>query len=170
MSEDTLAGLRAQLEQERAARSEAEASKGSANVRSLPERNGGRGQTTHSSGGGFDAGADVPELYFTLRPYVDVEGVVPEPAPGRQHKFERRVNQIMVEAMPESDSSAEDFRPSIEEIAKAADENERVEKELREATAELCNGAPSKAQINQLSTRVFLYFFRWISGELTPEV
>jgi hypothetical protein len=132
------------------------------------------------AGGGFDA-AEILALDYSLKPYVNAAGTVPEPTPSRLNAFTRRVMLLgAAVAAPEEAPDPAPAGKAAEEMGIAAidaadierllDQNEAAEKELRGAVADLCAGSPSPEQIEALPTRVFMRFFRWLMGELSPEV
>ncbi len=126
------------------------------------------------SGGssGFDA-SETPDLAYNLKPYVDAEGVVPEPSRDRYNKFAKRITKLSVEASELveilSDGDDKKLRENPKILDALAEQSDSAEKELRAAVADLCNGSPTKKQIDALPTRVFMRFYRWLSSELNPE-
>ena len=125
-----------------------------------------------STAQGFDAG-EIPDLKYNLKPYVNAEGVVPEPSRARYNKFAKRITKLGAEASELSElvngADEKTLRENPQILESLMEQSETAEVEMRSAVADLCNGHPTKKQIDDLPTRVFMRFFVWLRSELNPE-
>lgn len=122
---------------------------------------------------GFDAGTVVSPLDFTLRPYVDFNGRVPEPSDDQIAEFLNAAKDIMVAAQKDLNLEV-DPRDNVAMLAALEKLDPTVVlttmKSMAEAYATLCSGKPSVKQLMGLPMRVRIKFFEWLRDEvINPE-
>lgn len=167
--QESLAELRERVRLEELRQAEAQAAPANAPAASRPA-------SPAETDDGFDAG-EIKQIKYNLRPYVQADGIVPEPDSPRLNKFIKRVTLLSAATAEEgaaAEALSEGGEPDLtkidrEELEKLLDKNAVAEDELRQAVADLCNGSPTPDQIKLLPTRVFTAFFNYLLKKLSPE-
>lgn len=122
--------------------------------------------------GGFSARHLHEKLHYDLRPFMEVDGYVPQPSHARRERFFSALAKFAAEAGEGGEGLSEaQIRENPEAITDAVKQNKVQEKKLVTLTADLCNGSPTKEQLNQLwqeTPNVFSEFFVWICGAVAP--
>jgi hypothetical protein len=115
---------------------------------------------------GFDAGANE-DLWFTFKPYVDHEGVIPEPS---SDQIERLVELLrMVLPTKEVDGKTTLDLAKLQETFEGKQSDE-VEAIVNEGIADVCSQFITADQIQALPYRVKQRFYGWLLGTLlSPE-
>jgi hypothetical protein len=119
----------------------------------------------------------VKPLDYTLRPYLDKDGVLKEPSDAQLDAFEKamtRETQRIRKLLPDLPDGSD---PDAYQAALEARENANISPEVNKTWkiqagifAGLCSGEPSEADIMALPRRVRVHFFRWLREELVnPE-
>ena len=122
----------------------------------------------------FDAGTVVEPLDFTLKPFVDCTGRVPEPT-----------DKLIADFLKGLQGMAKEFQGKagfdLDETASPAELMDKLnELEISSITdllagltklvAALCGGKPTEAELLDLPPRHRMKFFEWIQGEvISPE-
>jgi hypothetical protein len=117
---------------------------------------------------GFDASSAVVALDYDFSEYVeDAKGTIPEPtSDGFQRYFARL--QEAVTGLGLADLGDD---PGPEQIGRALaalgdDAFAKISETMLDATAELCQGSPTRDQIEALPYRIRQAFFGWLQGQL----
>ena len=110
---------------------------------------------------GFKAASAVEALDFDFRPQVDASGVIPEPTHDLRDAFLTRIDEIFAD---DTDKVLEDRVADIK-----VEELRKLEGELVDAVAELCQGTPTREQIGGLPPRHQLAFLGWLVGQLAAD-
>lgn len=103
------------------------------------------------------------------RPYCTGKGYVTEPTKGDLEAYQEKVQRIFREALRQAPTVE---NPSIEEtraMMEQADNDEgaRLLEELYEITVDICDGSPSKDELDELPARYQQGFCIWLAQELT---
>jgi len=135
---------------------------------------------------GFSADGVVEALEFSLRPFADVAGVIPEPSPAQVRAFIkagqdeiRKVAARMAAQEKKREAAEGEGEPGMSALTEAvldqmAFRGESLSPEAlkRQAAqiAALCSGTPSADDLLKLPYRVMQAFSRWVAAEvLDPE-
>lgn len=99
------------------------------------------------------------------------KGVVNEPTKGRLDAYRRTVQKLYQESL---ERLPEDFNPQGMELGQIRDlmrqgGEDTFFEDLFEATVELCDGKPSREDLEQLPGRHRDVFCLWLQGEFNPE-
>ena len=118
----------------------------------------------------FTAATAVSALNYNLRPYVEIEGTVPEPSSKGIDTFFNRLREMAKEAGADVDDNT-----SEADVAKAlaeTDENmmSKMTDTMLAATVELTGSNPTREQLDSLPFRVQHAFFNWLLGELMDPI
>lgn len=121
----------------------------------------------------FKAESVVKPLRYSLKPFVDAEGVVPEPSYDAVQEFfelvqtaARKANIIQADA---EINSAGDAAAAIEQISESIASGREISAELDEGLVKLCAGSPTREQLEEMPYRVRMKFSAWLMKELRPE-
>lgn len=115
---------------------------------------------------GFDLSKQVKALDWNFG--NGVRGTVPEPSPKAVNRFRMRMSENVRAIGRDFDMSNPD--ELVQVLASLTEDDlNAIHDETLDAVAELCDGAPSRDQLAELSYRGFQAFTGWITGELTPE-
>lgn len=116
---------------------------------------------------GFDAGAALEPLNWTLKPYVDAEGVLPEPSQDVLDRFRRTMRGITGQAL---DDEGEIDREKLDQMVKDAGSDEafdaKLAQQMIDCYADVCQGSPSREQIVGLPATVRAAFYQWVNASL----
>lgn len=119
---------------------------------------------------GFKAASAVEELDFDFRPYVEIDGVVPEPSTSKIQQFQKDIKSIFGEAiLAQAEAANSGGNVNVEQVREflaADDTTESDEKyaQLLTAVAKVCSNKPTKAQLEKLPYRHQGVFIGWITG------
>lgn len=120
---------------------------------------------------GFDAGSAVEALDYDFTAYVaDARGTIPEPSQPKLERFADELREIATTGgITEIVKLGED--PSQEQLVAALadlpeDGIKQVMGAMTDAVVELCDGQPSREEIDALPGRVKQAFIGWVVGEL----
>lgn len=134
---------------------------------------------SNGAGGGFDAGT-IWDGRYNLRPYADVIGEIPPPTQERMDRFQRNVAMLMLELEKAERDAAEaqdrasgsdgfDYDKAVTEVDEAMAEKARIIGVMKDHVSELCNGKPTRKQLDKLPEYVFRAFNDYIGGLVNPE-
>ena len=118
---------------------------------------------------GFDAG-DVWRFPYNLNPYVNAQGEIPPPSQERLNRFNRAMGKLMVDyqnAAAEAEKADAQARKEVAEkqergeviepelvtmeiVEEAIAEKEKAISRVKDAVADLCNGKPTRKQLESL--------------------
>lgn len=102
----------------------------------------------------FKATEAVPALDYDFTPHVEAKGTVPEPSQKAIKKFNKAMRQLT-------------GGKSLLDIAKLdEDEQEAMNDGMKPIIADLCQGHPSLAQLDELPHRLLSAFCGWLMGQL----
>lgn len=122
---------------------------------------------------GFVAADEVPDTRYDLGPYVEAQGEIPQPSNQRWNKYLKSMAGIAAEQAEIADlvdrAGARAFRSNPELMASVTDTTQGMLDQSREAVADLCNGHPTKSQLNKLPDHVFQSFQVWVQGLFGPK-
>jgi hypothetical protein len=135
------------------------------------------GTTLTSVPEGFDA-SDVWVFPYNLEPYVKAQGHVPAPTQERVDRFQRAMAKLMIEYQRAADEAEkaqaeageEAASPSMEEVEKAIEERHEALGKVKDAVADLCQGHPTRKQLDKLPEYVFNRFTEVLGRKVNPEV
>jgi hypothetical protein len=129
---------------------------------------------------GFDA-SNVWVFPYTLEPYVKASGHIPPPSQERIDRFQVGVSKFWLEyerAAREAEkaqanvSTLEEEKPleeALAEVDRAVEEKNVAVGKMKDAVADLCNGHPTRKQLDKLPEYVFMSFISVIGRKLNPE-
>ena len=122
----------------------------------------------------FDAGTVVEPLNFTLMPFVDAKGTVPEPTDKMISDFLKGLQEMAKEFQGKAgldldeNASPADLMAKLNELEISSITD--LLAGLTKLVAALCGGKPTEAQLMELPPRHRMKFFEWIQGEvISPE-
>ena len=131
--------------------------------------------------GGFDA-SDVWVFPYTLEPYVKASGHVPPPSQERIDRFQRDVAKFYIEydrAAREAESAqatadadpgeAKPLEEALADVDRAVEEKNAAVGKMKDAVAHLCNGHPTRNQLEKLPEYVFMRFVEVLGRKVNPE-
>ncbi|WP_190824683.1 hypothetical protein [Saccharopolyspora pogona] len=117
---------------------------------------------------GFDLSKQVKALDYHLG--GGLRGTVPEPSPKAVNRYNSRIadNLSVIGKERPNPSDTEAIAKLLSELTE--DDMNAIGEENLDAVAELCDGSPSRADLEALGHRGFQAFMGWLSGELNnPE-
>jgi hypothetical protein len=119
---------------------------------------------------GFNAESVVEPLEFTLKPYAEASGVIPEPSTLQVQAYMNAV-RLENERIRKEITGIPDDEPLEKTLKRMGPK--QVEESIRrnsEIYSALCSGTPSAEDLAKLPHRVFAAFTAWLSKEmLDPE-
>lgn len=110
---------------------------------------------------GFDAGKAVDPLDWSLRPYVDATGTVPEPTDTEFRAYMRTMKQLTG-----VDEAATDDELNRRLSGLDDDALQQMTDDLIAALVKLTKGSPSVEQIKAMPQRPQRAFVRWLMQEM----
>jgi hypothetical protein len=119
---------------------------------------------------GFSAESELDELSFNFRPYVEVEGVIPEPSAAQIKQFQKALRTLFGDSLVEQARAVEKGGITAADVEKAIrdfdedDESEKLE-QLFQAVARVCSDIPNYIQLSALPYRMQQHFLGWIMGK-----
>lgn len=176
---DSLEELRAELEQREA--------NNRARANGMQIAPGNERPTAPPEPEGFDAGT-VWNFPYNLNPYVDATGYIPPPPQELLDSFTRDMGRLMAEyekaardaedAQRKADEARQDQEEDSEEILtrQLAELDQYLEEKrtamgrMKNITAKLCQGSPSREELDGLPEYVFQRFADTIGRKINPEV
>lgn len=114
---------------------------------------------------GFDAGLE--QIHYTLKPYIDKEGIIPEPSGEQMQTFIETLRQVMpIKTGPDGKDTLD-----LEKVAEAFNNDPvAVEAVVNHAISEVCSGEITAEELKALPYRVKQRFYGWLMGTLlSPE-
>lgn len=118
----------------------------------------------------FSAETAVEALEYTLVPYADSKGTIPEPSTVQVQAFMNAQRAERERLRKELDGIPDDEPLDVTLKRLGPRQTEAAVKRNAEMYAALCSGTPSAAELAQLPHRVFAAFANWVSEEfLNPE-
>lgn len=116
---------------------------------------------------GFQASTAVEELSYDFNPYVDAQGVIPEPTAKQVEHFREQM-MGSVEALGISPDDLKSGKIGFEKIGEVMEKAGQIEQSLLDAIADL-TGIPNMT-LNRLPYRIQAAFSGYIVGMfLRPE-
>lgn len=110
----------------------------------------------------FNADEAVQKLDWSFKPFVDAEGVVPEPSTDRVGAFFDDLRIALDRPEGETPKSVVAFMEQ-----EAADQALFSDEKVLAAYAALCGDSPNADQLRALPHRQRQAFFGWITGQIT---
>lgn len=123
----------------------------------------------------FDASSIGGELEYDFSKWGGSKGVIPEPPRFAVSRMLKRVDELFesLGLRKKEDKGVETPEDVINTMEKVSEEEvfEKMAAGLVEILAEVCDGSPSKEDLEKLPYRPMQGFFGYLMGELTnPEV
>lgn len=132
----------------------------------------------------FEAeGTDDDKMHFTFKPYVDLEGDIPEPTSDQIEEYFAEWRDIAIggiefaeELQPKDRDGNRKPETTHEQRQRESAQRERVKefniaqnRRRAECMAALCSDFPDADSIEKLPGRSRIRFQNYLMGELTPE-
>lgn len=116
---------------------------------------------------GFDLSKQVRALDYNLG--NGVRGTVPEPSRKAVNRFNTRIadNLSVIGKDRPMPGDTEAIARLYSELTE--DDLNAISEENLDAVAEVCDGSPSREELDAMGHRGFHAFLGWLSGELNPE-
>lgn len=114
----------------------------------------------------FTADEVVPAETWNFRPHVDADGPLAEPTRERLEEFQRAIVELVEEDRVAREAAGDTPRPYTERY----DFGEKLEARARDLVIGVCQGSPSREQVEALPARVQSAFVGWVLELFGPEV
>lgn len=116
----------------------------------------------------FDAGSSRAPLDYTLRPYVDKSGTIPEPSSDQIVAYfdASRLQKPPVAPVRDDDMTDEDFAAAIGVFE---DETRAYNQKSAESVEAVTSGEITAADVLALPHRAGQAFYKWLTLEFRPE-
>lgn len=116
----------------------------------------------------FDAAAAVKPLTFTFKPYVELEGTVPEPDQDRLDRFRRTVVDLSGQVFDDDGKFDEQkVKKLIDDAGGKEAFDHKSYDQVLDCYADACGGSPTREQLDTLPATIRTAFFQWVWRSFT---